>query len=252
MDRAYWEAVAADYEGSVLSVFDHDVDGAVQERIERAADPAGAAADLGCGVGKFTPLLARCFGRVLACDLTAAGVAATRERCREFAHVDVRRHDLARGEPAGAPVDFVLCVNVLIMPALDARRRAWRSVTNVVQHGGSLVLVVPSAECAQFTQFRELERCLDEGWTCAQSVARSSQPGATARDLSQGIHRLRGLRTKHYLRDELAWLLTGHEMDVREITRLRYAADAGGGAEEGQDAAPVAAAWDWLVVAQRR
>ncbi|MBE2213129.1 MAG: class I SAM-dependent methyltransferase [Opitutaceae bacterium] len=250
MNRAYWETVAADYDNSVLSVFDHDIAGAVQARIEAAADPSARAADLGCGVGKFTPALARCFGHVEACDLSARGVAETRERCRDLDNVTVRRIDLARTPLPFAPVDLVLCVNVLIMPALDARRRTWRAVANQVDHGGRLVLVVPSVESAHFDRFCDLERDLDDGCTCAEALGRA-RPGDSGRDLGQGVFRLRGLRTKHYLREELEWLLSAHEFDVDEITKLEFAASPAPAA--GADIPGIHATfWDWLVVARRR
>jgi len=251
MNRAYWETVAADYDREVLSVFDHDAAGAVQARIEAAADPGARAADLGCGVGKFTPLLARHFREVEACDLSARGVAETRRSCRSQGHVTVRRHDLASTPLPFAPVAFVLCVNVLIMPALDVRRRAWRAVTNQVDHGGRLVLVVPSVESAHYDQFRELESNLDGGCTCAEALDRMHRPGGTVRDLGQGVVRLRGLRTKHYLREELEWLLPAHELDVEEITKLDLVAPRET-APDSIQAGPESCLWDWLVVARRR
>jgi len=251
MNRAYWETVAADYDNAVLSVFEHDTAGAVQARIEAAADPAARAADLGCGVGKFTPLLAQCFGHVEACDLSARGVAGTRERCRAFSNVTVRRIDLARTPLPFAPVDLALCVNVLIMPALDARRRAWRAVTNQVDHGGRLLLVVPSVESAHFNRFRELESGLDDGCTCAEALGRAHWSGDSGRDLGQGVLRLRGLRTKHYLREELEWLVSAHEFDVDEITKLEFAPPTAS-APDAIIPGAHAPLWDWLVVARRR
>lgn len=250
MNRAYWESVAADYDNAVLSVFDHDTAGAVRARIEAAADPSARAADLGCGVGKFTPLLARHFAHVEACDLSSRGVAETRGHCGGANNVTVRRLDLAGAALPFEPVAFVLCVNVLIMPALDARRRAWRAVTNQVAHGGRLVLVVPSVESAHYSDFRELESRLDGGCTCAEALERTHQPRGAARDLGQGVHRLRGLRTKHYLREELEWLLPAHEMEVEEITKLEF--DGALAADSGEHAHVAAPLWDWLVVARRR
>ena len=252
MNRAYWETVAADYENAVLSVFDRDRAGAVRARIEAVADPAARAADLGCGVGKFTELLARHFAHVEACDLSGRGVAETRERCREYDNVTVRRADLAGAPLPFAPVSFVLCVNVLLMPGLDLRRRAWRAVTNQVDHEGVLVLVVPSHEAMHFGRFRALETWLDDGHSCGEALERSREPDrSSARDLGQGVHRLRGLRTKHYLREELEWLLRAHEMEVDEITMLEYSAAIVKGADDvaSVEAPPL---WDWLAVARRR
>jgi SAM-dependent methyltransferase len=253
MNRAYWETVAADYDNAVLSVYDHDTAGAVRACIEAAANHSARAADLGCGVGKFTPLLAQHFAHVEACDLSDRGAAETRVRCRDLDNVTVRRLNLAGAPLPFAPVALVLCVNVLIMPALDARRRAWRAVTNQVDHGGRLILVVPSVESAHYGQFRELESSLDGGCTCAEALDRTRQPRRSARDLGQGVHRLRGLRTKHYLREELEWLLAAHEMEVEEIAKLEFdPALAAGPGDQVRGVGELPAHWDWLVVARRQ
>ena len=129
MNRAYWDAVAENYEREVLSVFDHDAAGMVRARIVAAgaAQPGGRAADLGCGVGKFTPLLADAFAHVVACDRSERGLAVARAGCAAHSNVSFSCFDLACDAPPFAPVEFALCVNVLIMPDLDERLRAWRA-----------------------------------------------------------------------------------------------------------------------------
>lgn len=269
MNRAYWDRVADNYDDAVLSVFNHDTAGLVSSRLATAAaaHPGGTAADLGCGVGKFTPLLARAFNRVHACDLSPRGIAATRLRCDPFDNVRYWELDLASDPMPFAPVEFVLCVNLLIMPALDIRLRAWRTVTNQIAHGGTLLMVVPSVESVQYGYYRALETGLCAGNSCATSLRESAPTQGSLSDLHHGVHRLSGLRTKHYLREELEWMMPAHELDVVELVKLEYG-PAGSTAENtgntisanaarAQPAATVApadgpVAWDWLVVARRR
>jgi hypothetical protein len=118
--------------------------------------------------------------------------------------------------------------------------RAWRTVTNQVAHGGSLLLVVPSVESVQFGYFSALDACLHGGNSCAESLRRSAPGNASVADWHQGVHRLDGLRTKHYLREELERMMPAHELDVQELIKLEYGSDV------------VALPWDWLVVARRR
>ncbi len=245
MNSAYWESVAADYEREVLSVFDHDTQGLVRARIAAAgrAAPGGRAADLGCGVGKFTPLLARAFAQVEACDRAERGVAATRAMCEGESNVNFWCFDLASDPAPFAPVDFVLCINVLIMPSLDERLRAWRAVTNQVAQGGTLLLVVPALESVLFENFRALDAHLGTGESCAEAIRRSLPAGVCTTDLHQGVHALDGIGTKHYLQAELEHMLDDHELDVREVIRLEYGAGAAG---------PRPGTWDWLVIARRR
>ena len=173
------------YGDDILSVFDEDWSGLVEERIAGAfaSGPLGRAADLGCGVGKFTASLARAFGSVEACDLTSAGIAAAQANCRAFPNVSFRQLDLTTDPMPFEPVDFVLCVNVLIMPSLDQRLRAWRTVTNQAVCGGTLLLVAPSLESIQMETIRAVDSCIDAGDSCERALTLGQSGVATARDL---------------------------------------------------------------------
>lgn len=245
MNRVYWDAVAGDYEREVLSVFDHDTEGLVCSRIADAGimAPGGNAADLGCGVGKFTAHVADAFVHVHACDSSETCLAATRARCVGRSNISFQQFDLTRDPSPFSPVDFALCVNVLIMPSLDERMRAWRAVTNQVAHRGTLLLVVPSLESVQFEHFRDLEARLGEGDTCSEAIRNSAPEGMVASDMRMGVHPLDGLPTKHYLREELEQMLPDHEFDVMELIKLEYRS-------ESPETTP--GPWDWLVTARRR
>jgi SAM-dependent methyltransferase len=241
MNAAYWDAVAADYDGAVLSVFDHDAAGLVRSRIVAAARaaPAGQAADLGCGVGKFTSLLAENFLHVQACDRSARGLAGAGIRCRERPNITFSCFDLAHDPAPFAPVEFVLCVNVLIMPSLDERLRAWRAVCNQIALGGTLVLVVPSLESVHYGYFAALDAALLAGGSCAESLRRTTSRAGSIAEMQHGVHALDGVRTKHYLREELEQMLPAHECEIDELVKLDYPASS-------------PASWDWLVTARRR
>lgn len=241
MTPAYWDAVAADYDREVLSVFAQDTAGMVRARILAAGRvmPGARAADLGCGVGTFVPLLASTFTHVHACDWSTRGMLETRRRCASHANVSYASFDLAEDAAPFDPVEFVLCVNVLIMPSMDERRRAWRAVTNQLSHGGRLVLVVPSWESIQVSAFNAIEESLGAGCTCTESLSRHVTAEASVADLCQGVHALRGVRTKAYVREELEQMVGMHECEVNEITKLGYPAIG-------------SCTWDWLVTATRR
>jgi len=250
MNEAYWDGVAEDYEGQVLSVFDHDNEGAVLERIRAAARPDARAADLGCGVGKFAKAMAGMFAHVEACDLSARAVAETQSRCADQKNVTCRQLNLARDPVPFAPVDFVLCVNVLMMPSLNVRMQAWRAVTNQMVRGGTLLLVVPSLESMHYEVFRALEARLHEGRSCAEAIQGSIPQTGSVLDLHQGIHPLDGLRTKHYLREELERMFETNECDVVEVAKVEYPWSSV--YEDTLVEADAPLPWDWLVVARRR
>lgn len=249
MDRAYWDDVADTYEDEIFSVRDHDTAGLIEERVTRLADPAHTAADLGCGIGKFTPLLARNFGAVHACDLSEKLLARARRVCRGFTNVDFRQTDLGAEPHPLEPVDFVLCVNVLIMASLDIRLRALRAVTAQVRHGGHLLLVVPSTESMLYTRFRMVDWSLRDGYDCGTAVRENLPRTGSLRGLYQGVRPIEGVPTKHYLREELQVLLRDHQMEVLETRKLTYPWTTEFDDPPAWMDSPLP--WDWLVLARR-
>lgn len=242
MNRAYWENVSQDYSNHVLSVFENDRERRVAGCIEALGNRYGhtSAADLGCGVGQFTPTLARNFSKVFACDLSLGGAEATRERCSNLENVETHRLDLCLDPMPFEPVDVALCVNVLIMPLLDERLRAWRCVTNQVKHRGTLLLVVPALESVQMDLIHRVDAFIDQGLSCESALEQGQSSRANASDLQQGVHILGGVPTKHYFSNELEYLLNEHEFDIEEMSKIQYSDSKH------------ADSWDWMIRAARR
>ena len=250
MNRGYWDDLAEDYDNAIFSVRDHDSDGLIAGHIARLAGARRVAADLGCGVGKFTPLLAKHFGGVHACDLSPKLLTKARRACRNFSNVDFFQTDLGRVAHPHEPVDFVLCVNVLIMAGLDARMSALRAVAAQVKRGGHLLLVTPSAESMHYTQFRRIDWCLRTGMDCESAVRESVPARGSVRELHQGIRPIKGVPTKHFLREELLVLLRGHQLEVLSVEKLVYpwTVEFPHPPDWLQGPHP----WDWLVLARRK
>jgi SAM-dependent methyltransferase len=238
--------VAADYGRHVLSVREHDRSGLVLARIDAHADPGATAADIGCGVGEFTVHLARRFRRVEACDHSKEALARTRDACRGTTEARVRLHhvDIVSAPAPFEPVDFVLCVNVLLMPALDERMRAWRFATNQTRSGGKLLLVVPSHESILFQVHLSVAADLADGRDGATAEREAARSVSATAPMHLGVHMLSGVPTKHYLADELRALFDEHHLELEELTRLEY--PPGGPHVLGDGV------WDWLAVGRRR
>jgi SAM-dependent methyltransferase len=247
LDRERWNETHEAYNDHVVSVFDHDPEGLICDQIENASTRSNAstAADLGCGIGNFCPTLAQRFTCVHACDFSATGLDLAQKNCESFGNIHYHELDLSSDELPFAPVDLALCVNVLIMPDLDLRMRAWRAVTNQIKSGGRLLLVVPSLESIAYNNWQQIDQSLLDGRTIPQALNDSFPSGTHALNLHQGVHLLDEVPTKHYTSDELKHMLNSSEFDVREIARINY---------EHHDTTTdfVLNSWDWLVVASRR
>ena len=99
---AYWDTMARDYDGEIMSSFDEDVKKVIKRRVDDHCRGAAAAnaLDLGCGVGKYLPLLAARCGRVLGVDISAAlleqaGRLCGPKLCAPSGNVTLRCVDLA-------------------------------------------------------------------------------------------------------------------------------------------------------------
>lgn len=244
MDKRYWNKICKDYQTEVLSVYDNDQESVVERRIRDSVTKKkkSRAADLGCGVGRFTPMLAKLFDEVEACDFSEVGLRKSRGRCSEFENVNFHRVDLSNDPIPFAPVDFAFCVNVLIMPSLDKRLRAWRAVANQVEIGGRLLLVLPSQESVQMEFYTAIETRLSDGESSGEAVRNSIDERALASDLRLGVHQLDGVRTKHYLREEVANMLESFEFEVESCEKVVYPKIEDVGFHP----------WDWLAMARRK
>ncbi len=244
MNRDYWDSISRNYEREVLSVYDNDLKGVVEEKIAAAgvAYPEGRAADIGCGIGRFTPLLAETFCEVDACDFTPVGLKKAKARCRAKKNVRFYELDLTRDSFPFETVDFVFCVNVLIMPSLDMRMRAWWNVANQVSSGGTLLLVVPSYESFQMEYFHRVLSRIKDGESTTSAVRNCIDERATASDMRMGVLQLDGVRTKHYLKEEVEGMVQARRFEIVETRKVKYPPQG-----DSQFAT-----WDWLVVAKRK
>lgn len=244
MDLAYWDKTLQNYAAEIVSVYDLDADAVVSNLIQQLArtGACGSAADLGCGIGQFTELLSGYYDRVESCDFSSQGLRLTQERCAPLQGIHYHQLDLTSDPVPFNPVDLVLCINVLMMPSMDERLRAWRTVTNQVRQGGHLLLVVPAIESILMERHSELGQQLDEGQSCQDSLDATLPEHSTAMDFHQGVYTIDRARTKHYLKNELKAILQDHQFTIQQIQPLRYRA-----AEQTQDLDT----WDWLVLAQR-
>ena len=235
-----------DYECEVVSVWDRDRAGLIKGCIEgqKGIDVSTQrASDLGCGVGKFLPILAERYASVEACDYAKSGLEKARIHGAHFSNIVYHQVDLCLDRMPFEPVDLVLCVNVLIMHSYDDRMRAWRSVVNQVAEGGCLLLVVPALESVLMEQHMEREASLDEGESCEASLANSMPKGTKAIDLHQGVHLLEGFRTKHYFKNELKEMLGSSGFDDVKIQAIRY--------NSVENCEAQSDSWDWFAIAKR-
>ncbi len=251
MNRTYWNRMAGRYESEIFSVLEHDRSALIARQIRRYAGPARNATDVGCGIGHFLPLLSARFRRILAVDFSSRCIARARRRHAALPNIDFRTQDLAAPGARLPRADFALCVNAAISPSAAVRGRLFDVVARHLRPGAHLVLVVPALESVLLTDFRLIQWNRRDG----QSPRRAAGSGFRAHRraprprLHEGVVRIDGVETKHYLKEELQALLGNRGLRTRSVRKIQYpwSSEFTDPPRWMQSPYP----WDWLVVAQK-
>ena len=246
MDARYWERVGDRYEKEIFASSLADARGVIRRCLDEHAAPRAVAADFGCGVGHYLPLLARRFRAVHGVDFAESLLAQARERAEALDNVTLHLANLATGR-ARVPMPkarFAVCANVLISKDPAMRSGILRTIRRHLAPGGRLMIVVPSLESALWANQRLVEWNRRLGWSEPEAVASGIAP---SRDLLRGLVRLQKVATKHYLREELIVLLADHGFAVECCDKVEYGWDT-------EFERPPAwmkrqpGPWDWLLV----
>lgn len=249
MDSSYWERVGDRYERDIFASSLADRNRVLRRRLDELADPRAAAADFGCGVGHYLPLLARRFRVVHGVDFADSLLEQARERARRYQNVSLHWANLASGR-ARIPMPKVklgVCANVLISEDPAMRRGILRTIHRHVAPGGRLLLLVPSLESALFANQRLVEWNRRLGWSEAESIASGIRPGP---ELMRGLVRLQRVPTKHYLREEGVVLLAEAGFEALGCEKVEYGWDTE--FEDPPRWMQEPGPWDWLFVARRK
>jgi SAM-dependent methyltransferase len=249
MDANYWESIGDRYDREIFSSSRSDTRGAIRRRLDELADSRAIAADFGCGVGHYLPLLARRFRAVHGIDFANSLLDQARERTRRLTNVSVHRANLATGRSnIKMPKAKVgICANVLISDDPAMRRGILRTIHRHLAPAARLLLLVPSLESVLFANQRLIEWNRRLGNSEAESLASGMAP---SRDLMRGIVRIEKVATKHYLREELTLLLGEAGFAVSSCDKVEYSWDTEFEAPPRWMKSP--GPWDWLLIARRR
>lgn len=247
MDLDYWEGIGKQYEDQIFSSSLSDAKGRIRKQLDAFADPRGTAADFGCGVGYYLPLLAKRFRRVYGFDFAQSLVDQAAARCQGLSNVSVGRANLAsaRTRLRIPKVRFGVCANVLISDDEKMRSGILRTIRRHMVRGGTLLLVVPSIESEIHGSQTVVEWNRRLGFRGGEAAATGF---ANAADVVRGIVDIEGTPTKCYLREELPRVLAAARFELREIQKLEYAWET-----EFDDPPAWMKAfgpWDWLVMAR--
>jgi ArsR family transcriptional regulator len=134
--RAFFAGVASEWDRLRTELYG---DRFTAEAIAALLPPDAVVADLACGSGAVTALVAPAVGRVIAVDASPEMLRAARARTRGLANVELRRGDLA-----ALPVEDASCDAALLLLALTHvadPARAAGELARILRPGGRAVVV---------------------------------------------------------------------------------------------------------------
>lgn len=247
-ERNHWDTIAPSYNDEIFDVFQSDKYGKLKKYLRRYAHPSKTAIDFGCGTGKALPLLAPVFKTVLAADISGECLVTARQR--GFGNVAFKRADLASKRVTLPESDFVFCCNVIMLPEVERNEVMFGNVRRSLKPGGVAMIVVPSTDSMLFAAWRLID------WYNMEGVAVDDIPAPELayfsggkRDLLQGIIRIDGVPTKHYLASELHVLLRRAGLSIIRLEQLNYEWKSEFAAPPSWMQEPYP--WDWLIICQR-
>ena len=251
MKEEYGEDVADSYESNIFSVFDNDRKRLVAKAIKRYANPSGTACDLGCGHGPFIPSLAPHFKKVIGFDISSKLLAKAEAQHASFSNVSYKKADLAKAGAQLPLMDLALSVNAIITASLKHRILMLDLICKRLKPGAHFILVVPSLESALLTDSRLIEWNLREGMppgTASGKAYQANRDVHTPR-IHEGIVKIDGVETKHYLREELDAILSRRGLDKINCSKLEYTWESEFASPPRWMKDPYP--WDWLCVGRK-
>jgi SAM-dependent methyltransferase len=251
MNKSYWNKMGKIYRDEIFSVCESDKSKIIKRALRKYAKPGGVAADFGCGIGGFVPMLAEHFKKVYAIDFSKSCLQKAESLYGDLNNVSFRCADLTAPKLSFPKVDFILCVNAVITSSLSKRLGIFKNLSVHVKKGGYLFLVVPSLESAFLTHYRLIEWNLDDGMSPSSAVLGGfDKTKPSAAHLHQGIVEIDKVPTKHYLEEELTAVLEDMDFEIMSISKVQYGWDTEFDGPPKWMKTPYP--WDWLVVARRR
>jgi SAM-dependent methyltransferase len=186
---------------------------------------------------------------VWASDLSGECVRRARALHASLKNLSFLREDLSDPDAGIGEADFVLCANVLIMPSAATRKRVLQRLARATRKDGTLLLLVPSLESSLLAHTRRAQ-WMRRSRTKRRFPLPTMLSGPGGRDVLSGILAIDGVRTKHYLREELEILLPAAGWKVRSVEKVEYGWNTEFPDPPRWMKEPYP--WDWVVEGERK
>lgn len=248
MDRSYWEKIAPAYNEEIFDVLQNDKKQLIRRVIKKYCSQKKTVLDVGCAVGKWIPILSPLFKKVIALDISAKNLEIARRNHASYKNIEYVRADMS-GSNTGFPGgDVAICINAILTDSLKKRNAFFSSLSSCLKKGGHLILTVPSLESSLLTTIINNQFQIEK--TNRNKKISSARLLKKWNHLKQGNIEIDNIPTKHYLKEELEYLLNNEGFRVKEIKKIEYdwKTEFNNPPEWLKSPYP----WDWMVVAEKK
>ncbi|MBS1621537.1 MAG: methyltransferase domain-containing protein [Bacteroidetes bacterium] len=247
MDRNYWEKIAVSYNEEIFDVLHNDSKKLILSAIKKYSSKKKTVLDAGCAVGKWLPALSPLFKKVYALDISAKNLEIAKKNHSLLPNIVYQRADMS-GRKEGIPkCDVAICINAILTDSLKKRTIFFQSLMHCLKKKGNLILTVPSLESALLTKIINNQFRIDSSTAEKNITAKNALK--KWKDLQQGNLDIDYVPTKHYLKEELSYLLNYNGFRITRFKKIEYSwtTEFISPPQWLKDPYP----WDWMVVAQK-
>jgi 2-polyprenyl-3-methyl-5-hydroxy-6-metoxy-1,4-benzoquinol methylase len=198
--------IAPTYGEEIFDVLHHDKKGIIRSTIKKFASQNKTVMDIGCAIGKWLPVLAPLFKKVVAVDISAKNLAIAKKLYPGYTNVEYLRADMSGKRTKVPKCDFAICINAILTPSLKERTIFFESLQACVKKDGHIIITVPSLESYLLTSIVQVQYKIDRSLYPAKT-----SPKKAARQweqMRQGNADIDNVPHKHYLKEELELLLS--------------------------------------------
>jgi len=249
MDKAYWENISGNYNSEIFDVRKSDKSGIITSWIKEISSSKKTIGDVGCGIGKWLPLLSKQFGKVYAIDISSNNLDYCEKKFKQLKNISYLNTDMSLRMKEMYSFDAILCVNAILTESLVKRTTFFKNISANLKPEGNLILVVPSLESVLYSAF-VLDNYNRKRGFPNKKFKEVKNKNEYFKFRQRGIVNIDKVPTKHYLREELISTLTESGFNEITIGKVEYSWNS------EIDNAPKSLKgpypWDWVVKATKR
>ncbi|MBM3414875.1 MAG: class I SAM-dependent methyltransferase [Bacteroidetes bacterium] len=248
MKRSYWEKIAPSYGEEIFDVLHNDKKALIRSVINKHASKNKTVIDIGCAIGKWLPVLAPAFKKVVAVDISAKNLETAAQLYPQYKNVQYLRADMSGRKTKVPKCDFGICINAILTPSAKDRNIFFQSLQVCVKKGGRIIITIPSLESWLLTSIVQQQYKIDRSLFPVTKNAKEAL--RKWNNIRRGNADIDDVPHKHYLKEELQLLLQDAGFIAEEFQKIEYDWDTEFIKPPQWLKEPKP--WDWMVVARRK